>query len=173
MLLLGTVAAQGPLVDLVCRTLHVKNRTGQSTIKLEENGDVEVGGSLKVKGVEIAETIEAVKKASNAASAKAPTVKVGTTVIILVGVNEKTAGPQHYQFKPGPVQTYKHPVNHDIIAAWPVIDDHTSDYNGGARFWREWAGYFGVTAGGRSINVEGTPQNAGRFPIKIMYLYAE
>jgi hypothetical protein len=46
-------AAAGPLADLVCRSLLVKDAAGKTTVALRENGDVEVGGKLVVNGVDL------------------------------------------------------------------------------------------------------------------------
>lgn len=150
---------------------------GKDKVTLGADGNVEVAGRLKVKGVDIAAAIEEIeeeiKKVNKGPAAKAPAVKVGEATVILVGVNENTAGPQSYQFKAGGVQEYKHDVGREVLAAWPVIRDKHGDVNGNARFWREWAGYFGVRASGRSIIVYGTPQDKGRYSIDILYLYVE
>ena len=42
--------ANGPFADLVCRSLLVKNPDGKTTVQLEEGGDVDLGGNLKVTG---------------------------------------------------------------------------------------------------------------------------
>jgi hypothetical protein len=45
-----TAAAQRQFGDLICSTLQVKSDAGRTITALRQNGDVEVGGSLKVKG---------------------------------------------------------------------------------------------------------------------------
>ena len=68
---------------------------------------------------------------------------------------------------------YTHPVGKELLAAWQVIEAHHTDFRGDAQFWRERAGYFSVEAVGQNIIVGGTPQDKGRFPIDVVYLYLE
>jgi hypothetical protein len=103
----------------------------------------------------------------------AKAIKVGQVQIVVVGINEPTAGPQNYQFKGPHVERYAHPVGKELLAAWPVIQQHHADIKGNALFWRDWVGYFGVSVQGQNIIVGGTPQDKGRFPIDIVYLYLE
>jgi hypothetical protein len=49
-LVVCVAAANGPFVALVCNSLEVKKQTGQTAIKLSENGDMEISGSLTVRG---------------------------------------------------------------------------------------------------------------------------
>ena len=48
-----SVAAAGPLADLVCRSILVKDAAGKTMVAIHENGDVEVGGTLKVRGQQV------------------------------------------------------------------------------------------------------------------------
>jgi len=48
----GAAAAES-LVDLICRSVVVKNASGKTAMAIHENGDVEVGGKLVVNGVDL------------------------------------------------------------------------------------------------------------------------
>jgi len=52
-------AAAGPLVDLICRSVVVKNASGKTTAVLRENGDAEFDGRLVVQKRDILAELDA------------------------------------------------------------------------------------------------------------------
>jgi len=62
LILVVGVAAQGPLVGLVCSSLEVKSEEGRTVTALKQTGDVIVGGSLKIGDMDIRAAIEELQK---------------------------------------------------------------------------------------------------------------
>ena len=53
LVLVTAAAAAGPLADLVCRSVLVKDAAGKTTVEICQNGDVKVAGRLHVDGVDL------------------------------------------------------------------------------------------------------------------------
>src|SRR5258707_12013221 len=58
LLLVGTLAADSPFMPVVAQSVDIKDATNKTVIALKESGDVEVGGSLKVKGIDIVQGLK-------------------------------------------------------------------------------------------------------------------
>lgn len=101
------------------------------------------------------------------------------TVIVAGSKQVQNVIPADYKFAGTAVQSFKYLENGDekrfgaqILAAFPIIQDHHADILSGAQWWRNWDGYFGVNVvEGNKVSFGGTPQELGRWPIDIIVLY--
>lgn len=178
LVLVCTVAADTPFVDLLCQSVTVKDAGGKTVTKMTQTGDVDIGGTLKVKETDVLaalqqnqQTIVQLQKDVNGlkaslASFSGQTLKV--TNFGAVFTSENSAGQGGYLFKADVCTSHTHPTKFgkQVVAAWWVPSRGLYDFG-------KW-GYVGATPAGNQVNIGGSAmKDAGRIEATIFVVYQE